>query len=70
MQCWRCKPWLTINIDPSGRIVQPCYVLNEYKGDLKVWDVDIRKVWIRFKSAQILSMGTLFKNKRLVYEKL
>jgi radical SAM family uncharacterized protein len=44
-ESWRCKPWLTINVDPSGRIVQPCYVLNEYKGDLKVWDVDIRKVW-------------------------
>ena len=42
---WRCKPWLTINIDPEGKIVQPCYVLNEYSGTKKVWEVDIRKLW-------------------------
>lgn len=42
---WHCKPWLTINIDPLGRIVQPCYVINEYNGSQKVWDVDIGKVW-------------------------
>jgi radical SAM family uncharacterized protein len=42
---WICKPWLTVNIDPSGRIVQPCYVLNEYEGTEKVWDVDLRKMW-------------------------
>ncbi len=45
---WRCKPWLTINIDPSGRIVLPCYVLQEYQGQLPVWDVDIRKLWNSF----------------------
>ncbi|MEM0156348.1 MAG: PTO1314 family radical SAM protein [Thermoplasmataceae archaeon] len=42
---WRCKPWLTINIDPLGNVVQPCYVLNEYSGTTKVWDMDILKVW-------------------------
>jgi len=45
---WRCKPWLTINIDPSGRIVLPCYVLQEYHGSTPVWDVDIRQLWNSF----------------------
>ncbi len=45
---WRCKPWLTINIDPSGRIVLPCYVLQEYHGDVPVWEVDIRRLWNSF----------------------
>jgi radical SAM family uncharacterized protein len=45
---WRCKPWLTINIDPSGRIVLPCYVLQEYQGSLPVWDVDVRALWNSF----------------------
>jgi radical SAM family uncharacterized protein len=42
---WRCKPWLTINVDPTGRIVLPCYVLQEYHGSLPVWEVDIRRLW-------------------------
>ncbi|HTT16861.1 MAG TPA: PTO1314 family radical SAM protein [Thermoplasmata archaeon] len=45
---WRCKPWLTINIDPSGRIVLPCYVLQEYQGSMPVWDVDVRTLWNSF----------------------
>ncbi len=45
---WRCKPWLTINIDPAGRIVLPCYVLQEYHGSLPVWEVDIRSLWNQF----------------------
>ncbi len=45
---WRCKPWLTINVDPSGRIVLPCYVLQEYQGSVPVWDVDIRELWNSF----------------------
>jgi len=42
---WECKPWLTINIDPTGKIVMPCYVLNEYNGSYTVWDTDILKLW-------------------------
>ncbi|ACP37006.1 PTO1314 family radical SAM protein [Saccharolobus islandicus] len=42
---WKCKPWLTINIDPQGRIVLPCYVLNEYSGTDKAWEVNIVKLW-------------------------
>jgi radical SAM family uncharacterized protein len=47
---WRCKPWLTINIDPQGRIVLPCYTLQEYNRDKSdyahyAWDTDIVKLW-------------------------
>jgi len=42
---WRCKPWLTMNVDPQGRIVLPCYTLREYGGGEHVWDVDVRKLW-------------------------
>jgi radical SAM family uncharacterized protein len=42
---WKCRPWLTINIDPLGRIVLPCYVLNEYNGKIKAWEIDIVKLW-------------------------
>lgn len=42
---WKCKPWLTLNIDPQGRVVLPCYVLNEYTGSNKVWEMDLRKTW-------------------------
>lgn len=42
---WRCKPWMTMNIDPQGRVVLPCYTLREYGGTEHVWDIDIRKLW-------------------------
>lgn len=45
---WRCKPWLTINVDPAGRIVLPCYVLQDYRGTLPVWEVDVRQLWNSF----------------------
>lgn len=45
---WKCRPWMTINIDPSGRIVMPCYVLQEYNGKVPVWDVDVRALWNSF----------------------
>ncbi len=45
---WRCKPWLTLNVDPGGRIVLPCYVVREYGGTQPVWEVDIGKVWNSF----------------------
>jgi len=47
-QPWKCRPWMTINIDPSGRIVMPCYVLQEYNGKLPVWDVDVKALWNSF----------------------
>ncbi len=42
---WKCRPWLTLNVDPQGRLVLPCYVLNEYTGKGKVWEMDLQKVW-------------------------
>jgi radical SAM family uncharacterized protein len=45
---WRCKPWLTMNIDPQGRVVLPCYTLREYGGGALAWDIDIRKLWNSF----------------------
>ena len=42
---WECRPWLTINLDPEGKIVLPCYVLNEYGGERTVWDTDIPELW-------------------------
>lgn len=45
---WRCKPWMTMNIDPQGRIVLPCYTLREYGGEAYVWDVDVRELWNTF----------------------
>jgi radical SAM family uncharacterized protein len=45
---WKCRPWMTINIDPSGRIVMPCYVLQEYSGKVPVWEVDVRELWNGF----------------------
>ena len=45
---WRCKPWSTINIDPQGRIVMPCYVLQEYSGKVPVWEVDVADLWNSF----------------------
>jgi radical SAM family uncharacterized protein len=45
---WTCRPWMTINIDPAGRIVMPCYVLQEYNGKVPVWDVDVRELWNSF----------------------
>lgn len=50
-RAWRCKPWLTINIDPAGRIVLPCYVLQEYHGSVPVWEVDVRRLWNSFEWA-------------------
>jgi radical SAM family uncharacterized protein len=45
---WRCKPWLTMNVDPQGRLVLPCYTLREYGGEAYVWDVDVRRLWNTF----------------------
>ncbi len=30
---------------PAGRVVTPCYVLNEYSGTQRVWETDLRKLW-------------------------
>jgi len=48
---WRCKPWMTMNVDPQGRIVLPCYTLREYGGGPYVWDTPILKLWDSFEWA-------------------
>jgi radical SAM family uncharacterized protein len=45
---WRCKPWMTMNVDPQGRIVLPCYTLREYGGGPYVWATDILELWNSF----------------------
>jgi radical SAM family uncharacterized protein len=45
---WECRPWLTINIDPEGRVVTPCYIINEYSGSDYIWNLDIKKMWNSF----------------------
>lgn len=47
---WRCKPWLTINVDPQGKIVLPCYTIQEYNHvgtspNHHVWNTDILHLW-------------------------
>lgn len=42
---WECRPWLTVNIDPSGQIVLPCYVLQEYHGERDILATDIPHLW-------------------------
>jgi radical SAM family uncharacterized protein len=47
-QSWDCKPWLVANVDPEGRVVQPCYCLSNYKSSTKVSDVDIGSLWRKY----------------------
>src|SRR4030043_531617 len=28
---WTCKPWVSVNVGPEGKLVLPCYVRNEYE---------------------------------------
>ncbi len=45
---WHCKPWMTMNVDPQGRIVLPCYSLREYGGGPYIWETSIRRLWESF----------------------
>ncbi|HUZ80406.1 MAG TPA: PTO1314 family radical SAM protein [Thermoplasmata archaeon] len=44
-ESWHCKPWMTMNVDPQGRIVLPCYTLHEYAGQTPVWETDVAALW-------------------------
>ena len=44
-QKWECKPWLVANVDPEGRVIQPCYCLSNYESTRRVSDVDIGTWW-------------------------
>ena len=39
---WKCKPWSVINIGTDGRLVQPCYVHNQYETGVSVFENGIK----------------------------
>jgi MoaA/NifB/PqqE/SkfB family radical SAM enzyme len=39
---WQCKPWAMVNIDPSGNVVLPCYVHNDYASNVSIFDTNIK----------------------------
>ncbi len=39
---WQCKPWATVNIDPNGNLVLPCYVHNDYVSSVSVFENSIK----------------------------
>ena len=39
---WTCKPWVSVNVDPKGTLVLPCYVRNEYAATISVFETDIK----------------------------
>ena len=39
---WTCKPWLTVNVDPEGTLILPCYVRNEYATIAAVFETSIK----------------------------
>jgi radical SAM family uncharacterized protein len=39
---WKCRPWATINVDPKGDLVLPCYVGNEYATSVSILETDIK----------------------------
>jgi hypothetical protein len=40
---WTCKPWVTVNVGPEGKLVLPCYVRNEYVTSASVFENGIKK---------------------------
>jgi len=45
---WDCKPWLVANVDPEGKIIQPCYCLNNYKSSTNISNIDIDSLWRKY----------------------
>jgi MoaA/NifB/PqqE/SkfB family radical SAM enzyme len=39
---WQCKPWTMVNIDPHGKVVLPCYVHNDYKSSVSVFEGGVK----------------------------
>jgi radical SAM family uncharacterized protein len=39
---WACKPWASVNVDPEGHLVLPCYVRNEYASSVSVFETSIK----------------------------
>ena len=58
---WQCKPWATINIDPHGNVVLPCYVHNDYVSSISIFDSGIKGAisdfdWKKLKDCQKCSL--------------
>jgi len=58
---WHCKPWATINIDPHGNLVLPCYVRNDYSSGTSVLERGIKGAisdfdWKEMKDCQRCSL--------------
>jgi len=39
---WTCKPWVSVNVGPDGKLVLPCYVRNEYATSFSVFETDVK----------------------------
>ncbi len=39
---WKCKPWITVNVGPEGKLVLPCYIRNEYATSASVFESSIK----------------------------
>ena len=39
---WKCRPWATINVDPNGNLVLPCYVRHEYATCVSVLETNVK----------------------------
>ncbi len=48
LQSWECKPWLVANVDPEGKVIQPCYCLSNYRSSTNISDGGISSLWRRY----------------------
>lgn len=39
---WTCKPWLTVNVGPEGKLILPGYIRNEYVTGASVFQTSIK----------------------------
>jgi MoaA/NifB/PqqE/SkfB family radical SAM enzyme len=52
---WKCRPWATINVDPKGNLVLPCYVGNEYATSVSILETGVKTAISRFNWKGILN---------------
>ncbi len=45
---WTCKPWASVNVNPEGNLVLPCYVRNQYAATLSVFETGIKTAISKF----------------------
>jgi len=58
---WKCKPWVSVNVGPEGRLVLPCYVRNEYTASVSILETCIKTAisgfnWSETKNCQECSL--------------